>query len=128
MAENTTTTGLVATTPRHLVTGDGLPITSFRLAATNRRLDRATGEYVDGDVNWFTITCFEELAINVAASVEKGNRIVVTGILRIRDWSDGTNAGTSVEIEADAIGHDLSWGTAVFTRTVLNRKRETAEV
>lgn len=133
MAENTTTTGLVATTPRHIVTADGLPITSFRLAATNRRFDRATGKYVDGETNWFTITCFDDLAVNVSASIGKGDRIIVTGILRIRDWDNGERAGTSVEIEADALGHDLSWGTSTFIRTVMVRKtsereKETVEV
>lgn len=113
------TTGLVATTPRHLVTQDGLPITSFRLACSTRRYDTATSRWIDGETNWYTVTAFHSLAINSAGSVNKGDRIVVTGKLRIRDWDNGERAGTSVEIEADAIGHDLSWGTSVFNRTVL---------
>ena len=40
MTDTITLTGLVATTPRHLVTSEGLPITSFRLASTQRRYDR----------------------------------------------------------------------------------------
>jgi single-strand DNA-binding protein len=44
--------------------------------------------------------------------------------LRVRDWDNGERAGTSVEIEAESIGHDLSWGSAVFTRTVLVRETE----
>jgi single-strand DNA-binding protein len=127
MAENITTAGLVATTPRYLVTADGLPITSFRLATTSRKFDARTGEWVDGEANWYTVTAFHDLAINAASSIEKGHRIVVQGAVRVRDWDNGERSGTSVEIEAEVIGHDLSWGTAVFTRTVLTRRVEKPE-
>jgi single-strand DNA-binding protein len=116
--ETTTITGLVATTPRHLITKDGLPITSFRLASSNRRFDRASMEWVDGETNWYTITSYRTLAINTIASIGKGDRIVVSGNLRIRDWDNGERTGTSVELEASNIGHDLAWGTSAFTRTV----------
>ncbi len=116
--ETTTITGLVATTPRHLITKDGLPITSFRLASSNRRFDRGSMEWVDGETNWYTITSYRTLAINTIASIGKGDRIVVSGNLRIRDWDNGERTGTSVELEASNIGHDLAWGTTAFTRTV----------
>lgn len=112
-----TVTGLVATTPRHLVTSEGLPITSFRLASTQRRYDRGTQTWIDGETNWYTVTSFRQLAINVVASVTKGQRVVLTGTLRIRDWESGDRAGTTVEIDAEHIGHDLAWGTSVFTRS-----------
>jgi single-strand DNA-binding protein len=122
MSELVTVAGLVATTPRHLVTQDGLPITSFRLAASHRKFDRALNKWIDGETNWFTVTAFRQLAINVAGSISKGERILVTGKLRVRDWDNGERAGTSVEIEADSMGHDLCWGNAAFTRTVLVRE------
>ena len=127
MSENISLTGLVATTPRHLVTQDGLPITSFRLASSSRRFDRAQNRWVDGETNWFTITSSRHLAINSATSVSKGDRILVTGRLRVRDWDNGERAGTSVEIEAESIGHDLVWGSSVFTRTVLQRDNDIAD-
>lgn len=117
-----TVSGLVATTPRHLVTADGLPITSFRLASSNRRFDPVKMAWVDGDTNWYTITSFKTLAINTAGSVNKGDRIFVQGNIRVRDWDNGERSGTSVEIEAIAIGHDLAWGTSNFTRTTLARE------
>lgn len=119
MSDNITVAGLVATTPRHLVTQDGLPITSFRLACSQRRFDRSQNKWMDGETNWFTVTVFRQLAINVATSVNKGDRIMASGRLRVRDWDNGERAGTSVEIEADHVGHDLIWGTSVFSRTVL---------
>jgi single-strand DNA-binding protein len=116
MSDTITVTGFVATVPRHLVTGEGLPITSFRLASTQRRYDRRSGEWVDGETNWYTVTGFRQLAVHAAASVSKGDRVLVTGRLRIRDWSSGDRSGTTVEVEAEGLGHDLAWGTTVFTR------------
>jgi single-strand DNA-binding protein len=79
-------------------------------------------EWKDGETNWFTITAFKQLAINTAEALSKGDRIVLTGSLKVRDWDNGERNGTSVEIEADSIGHDLSWGTSTFKRTVLVRE------
>lgn len=127
MTEQITITGLVATTPRHLVTQDALPITSFRVASSQRRFDRNQNKWVDGETNWYTVTAFRQLAINSAGSINKGDRIVITGKLRIRDWDNGERAGTSVEIEADSMGHDLTWGSSTFTRTVLVREQVPAD-
>lgn len=104
--------GLVATTPRHLITQEGLAITSFRLAEYDSTDPSA-------ETNWFTINAFEQLAVNVAQSVNKGDRVVLTGNLKVRDWDNGERTGTSVEIEADSIGHDIGYGTSVFTRVNL---------
>jgi single-strand DNA-binding protein len=116
MSDTITLTGFVATPPRHLVTGEGSAITSFRLASTQRRYDRRTAEWVDGETNWYTVTGFRNLATHAAASLAKGDRVLVTGRLRIRDWSSGERSGTTIEVEAEALGHDLSWGTTTFTR------------
>jgi single-strand DNA-binding protein len=116
MTDTITLTGFVATVPNHLVTGEGLPITSFRLASTQRRFDRSRNLWVDNGTNWYTVTSFRQLALNANSSIKKGERVIVTGRLRIRDWAAGDKAGTSIEIDADSIGHDLTWGTASFTR------------
>lgn len=118
MTDLITLTGLVATAPRHLVTSEGLPITSFRLASTQRRFDRSQEKWIDGETNWYTITAFRQLALNANASVTKGQRVLVSGRLKIRDWENGERTGTTVEIEADSLGHDLVWGTAAFTRSI----------
>jgi single-strand DNA-binding protein len=124
MSDQYTVTGLVATTPRHLVTQDGLPITSFRLAASLRKYDKQLNRWVDAETNWFTITSFRQLAVNSSVSISKGDRVLVTGRLRVRDWDNGERAGTSVELEAESIGHDLLWGSATFTRTVNLRETD----
>jgi single-strand DNA-binding protein len=120
MSDIITLTGVVATIPRAITTSEGLAITSFRLASTQRRFDRAQEKWVDGDTNWYTVTTFRQLAANAAVSVKKGERVVVTGRLRIRDWESGDKAGTNIDVEAEAIGHDLSWGTAAFSRNTVS--------
>jgi single-strand DNA-binding protein len=97
------------------------------MAASHRRFDRKENKWVDGETNWFTVTAFRQLAINCAGSVSKGERVLVTGKLRVRDWDNGERAGTSVEVEAEALGHDLTWGTATFTRTVLVREPDPSD-
>ena len=104
-----TVQGLVATVPRHIVTQDNIPLTSLRLAA----------QLKDGRCNWYTVNATGQLALNIAASINKGERIIVVGPLYVRDWDNGERAGTSVEIEARTIGHDLTYGTSDFYRTVL---------
>ena len=112
-----TITGLVATTPRVITTEEGLTISSFRLASTRRQFDKDTEKWTDGETNWFTVTCFRQLAKNVAQSLHKGERVIVAGTLRIREWDNGERVGTTVEIEADSAGHDLQLGVTVFTRS-----------
>lgn len=116
MSDMITVAGLIATTPRTLTTSEGLTITSFRLASSQRRFDRTQQKWVDADSNWFTVTAFRQLAVNASRSLDKGQRVVVAGRLRIREWENGERSGITVEIEADAIGQDLSWGTGSWTR------------
>lgn len=118
MSDTITLTGLVATVPRHIVTSEGLAITTFRLASTQRRFDRSQERWVDADTNWYTITSFRQLAIHAAGSLDKGDRVLVTGRLRIREWDSGERKGLNIDVEADAIGHDLMWGTSKFSRSV----------
>ena len=123
--ENITVTGLIATTPRHLLTQDGLPVTQFRLASSTREFDREAGKWVESRTNWYTVTSFKQLAIHASASLSKGDRVIVTGKLVLREFEVADGYGsTAVEIEADAMGHDLSWGSSTFTRTVIAREAD----
>lgn len=117
MTDNVTVAGLVATPIKHTITAEGLEISSFRLASSSRRYDRASQAWVDGETNWFTVTAFRHLAANVNASLDKGHRVVVAGRLRVREWMNGEQRGRDVEIVADALGPDLAWGRAQYTRT-----------
>ncbi|WP_448810251.1 single-stranded DNA-binding protein [Agromyces bauzanensis] len=122
MTDSITVTGVVGSDPRLHVTTQGLAITSFRLASTRRYFDRAKGSWEDGETNWYTVSAFRQLAQNTAASITKGERVVVHGRLRLRAWENGEKSGTAIEIEADAIGHDLTWGTTELTKVRLARE------
>jgi single-strand DNA-binding protein len=123
MSDTLTVTGLIATTPRHIINSEGLEITSFRLASSQRRFDKATQKWLDASTNWYTVTAFRNLAVNAIASLNKGDRIVVVGRLRVRDWQTDDRTGTTVEIEAETLGHDLFWSTAVATRVVVSNAK-----
>jgi single-strand DNA-binding protein len=116
MSDIITLTGIVATTPRHLITSSHVAITSFRLASGQRRFDRAKDAWVDATTNWYSVSTFRQLAFNVASSIHKGDHVIVTGRLRIRDWDKPDRSGTSVDVDADSVGHDLLWCTASAVR------------
>ena len=111
-----TTTGLVATTPRQVVTETGLEVISFRLACSFERVGKADGETYQ-TTNWLTISAYKNLAKNAGLSINKGDRVIVSGDLIVRDWDNGERSGTAVEIDADVIAHDLNYGITKFERT-----------
>lgn len=118
MSELITVRGFVATEVREDKTHNGHAVSSFRLGATERRYIRETNSWEDGETNWFTVACFRSLAKNVAFSVLKGERVIVTGRLKIRNWSmpDG-RSGTTADIDAETVGHDLLLGVTKFKRS-----------
>ncbi|CAA9246841.1 MAG: single-strand binding protein [uncultured Arthrobacter sp.] len=118
MSETITVRGYVATEVRLALTPTGLPIAGFRMCTTERRYDREAGAWVDGHTNWYSVSMFRQLATNASASLKKGDRVVVFGRLKVRPWAteDG-RTGTSVEIDAESVGHDLMWGTAAYRRS-----------
>lgn len=111
-----TVTGIVASDIRNLATSEGLQVTSFRLASRSRRYDRSQQKWVDADTNWYTVACFRQLAVNCHRSLAKGDRVLVSGRLRLRRWSTEEKSGLNVEIEADAVGPDLGWDVCTLAR------------
>lgn len=97
---------------------DGTEVASFRVASTPRVRDRESGRWADGPTSWWGVTCWRGLAGNVAASLRKGERVVVVGRPRTRQWEKDGRSGTSVDVTADVVGHDLAWGTTAFSRVV----------
>jgi single-strand DNA-binding protein len=110
-------TGNLADDPVLKHTNAGLTIASFRVGSGQRRFDHTANAWVDGETNWYAVSAFRSLAEHAHASLKRGDRVVVTGRLRVRNWENGTKRGTSVEIDAESIGHDLLWGTSTFTKT-----------
>lgn len=116
MTDTITVTGNVATIPELKHTPTGVPFTTFRVASAQRRFDRASGAWVEAGTNWYTVSAFRGLAEHTHQSLHKGDRVLLTGRLRLRAWDTGVKQGTSAEIDAEAIGHDLLWGTTRFEK------------
>ena len=96
----------------------GVPVASFRLACTPRRFNRRTESWSDGETQWYTVSCWRGLAENCAKSLRRGDPVVVHGRLQVRPYVNSNDVEVvSFEIDAAHVGHDLSRGTSVFTRT-----------
>lgn len=108
--------GTVATDPRMFETAAHVPVCSFRIANNERRYDRESKTWVDGGTNWFTVSAFRGLAEHARDSFAKGDRVIVSGRLRVRKWETDEKSGLSVDIEADAIGHDVRFGVSTFRK------------
>jgi single-strand DNA-binding protein len=117
MSDYITVRGVLGTEVQRKRTKKGDAVAEFRLASSGDWLNRDTGEWVKGVTNWYTVQAFRGLAENLWRSLSKGDPVVVTGKLKLRQWElqDGRR-GTSPEIDADSIGHDLRRGTAEFIK------------
>lgn len=124
MQDTITLRGRIATEPSERTTPNGVTVVNFRLATTERRFDRAAGQWVDAHTNWYNVAVFGRQATNVLQSTKKGNPLVVLGRQRIRDWSTQERSGTSVDIVADAVGLDLNFGTCAYNKTVSARQAD----
>ncbi|MGB2570244.1 single-stranded DNA-binding protein [Micromonospora citrea] len=113
-----TIVGNVLTAPEwRRTTQSNTLVANFKVASTARRLDRDSGRWVDGNSLRVRVNCWRKLAEGVAASVMVGDPVVVAGRLYTRDWTDDAgNHRTLYELEAIAVGHDLSRGRARFLR------------
>jgi single-strand DNA-binding protein len=113
-----TVVGNVGADPRTRVVAGGQVVTDFRIASTPRKVDRSTDAWSDGETMWFGVSCWRVLAENVAASLKKGDRVVVTGRLRARSWkTEQGEERSNLEIEAQTVGFDLARGKAVQERS-----------
>jgi single-strand DNA-binding protein len=100
----------VAKEPSFTLVGNK-PKATIRVAWSPRYRDRVTGEWKDGSTSFANVECWRNLASNVKASLCKGNAVVVTGRLRVREFEDREGRRRiSVEIDAESIGHNLSSG------------------
>ncbi|MFD9543839.1 single-stranded DNA-binding protein [Streptomyces sp. NPDC060022] len=98
----------------------------FRMAATPRRWDREKQHWADGHTSFYTVWAWRTLASNLAGSVSVGEPLVVHGRLKVREEERDGSWKTSVDIEAVAVGHDLTRGTAAFRRVVRGEPSLTA--
>ena len=111
-----TIVGALGADPEIRFTPSGKAVASFQVAVNRRRKDQ-TGQWVDDGADWHRVQAWGTLAENVAESLTKGTRVVVTGRLESREWQDREgNKRTSWEITAQGVGVDLSFATATVNR------------
>lgn len=113
-----TLTGFVTAEPTlGLTKASKTPVTKIRVGSTPRWLDRGTGEWRDGETSYYNVRCWRKLAENVSASLRKGDMILVRGKFRTRTWVDEQqHTRVELEVEADSVGHDMSFGWSRFNR------------
>ncbi|MFT4305793.1 MAG: single-stranded DNA-binding protein [Microbacterium sp.] len=116
MSETITVVGTVGTIPEQRQVLPGVYVTGFRLASTHRRFDRGKGAWVDAGTSWYDVSVFRALGEHAFRSIRRGERVIVAGALRLRAWETDSAKGVSAELTANAIGHDLLWGTSQFRK------------
>ncbi|MCT2281989.1 single-stranded DNA-binding protein [Micromonospora chalcea] len=115
MAGDTTITviGNLTDDPELRFTPSGAAVAKFRVASTPRFMDKASGEWKDGEPLFLSCTVWRQAAENVAESLQRGARVIVSGRLRQRSYE--TREGekrTVIELEVDEIGPSLRYATA----------------
>ena len=107
--------------PELRFTPSGMAVATFGLAVNRRWQNRQTNEWEEA-VSFFDVTAWQQLAENVAESIQKGTRVLVTGRLDQRSWEtqDGEKR-SKIEIVADEIGPSLRYATA---SVVKNERRD----
>jgi single-strand DNA-binding protein len=115
---NVTIVGNLADDPELRYTQGGLAVVSVRVGSTPRTFNRQTNAWEDGETVWVRCTAWRELAENVAQSLTKGTRVIVTGRLKAPSayQSAAGEARASLELDIDEIGGSLRYATASITR------------
>ncbi|MBA9004079.1 single-stranded DNA-binding protein [Thermomonospora cellulosilytica] len=112
-----TVIGWLAQDPFYTMTANGTPFLALRVGCTPRRYDRQTGQWQDQESMFLTVNCWRSLAENVNASdMRRGEPVIVSGRLRVREYVKDGRLRFSAEVEATTVGHDLSRGSAQFRR------------
>ncbi|MBN9636314.1 single-stranded DNA-binding protein [Mycolicibacterium sp. CBMA 226] len=115
MAGDTTITviGNLTADPELRFTPSGAAVANFTVASTPRMFDRQSNEWKDGEALFLRCNIWREAAENVAESLTRGSRVIVTGRLKQRSFE--TREGekrTVMEVEVDEIGPSLRYATA----------------
>jgi single-strand DNA-binding protein len=113
-----TIVGNLVDDPQLRYTPTGNAVANFRIASTPRFMDRATNEWKDGDSLFLTCNVWRQPAENVAESLQRGMRVIVSGRLRQRSYETKEGEKRTVyEIEVDDVGPSLRNASAKVTKS-----------
>lgn len=85
-------------------------------AAWTPRYKDASGDYVNSPTTWLQVTVFGRLAQNVVQSLHKGDRVLMSGVMRAEEWASDQGPSQVVTFRADNVAPDLTFATAVVTK------------
>lgn len=112
-----TVVGNLVADPEPRVSQAGKSWVTFRIASTPRIRDRQSGDWSDGEPLWLGCRAYGEYADNIAASLSKGQRVIVQGRLTQRSYTDNQGQQrTSLDLEVEEVGPSLRFATAQVTR------------
>ena len=112
-----TIVGNLVNDPELRFTNSGQPVAQFRVASTPRIRDNTTGEWKDGDSLFLTCNVWRQMAENVAESLQRGMRVIVSGRLRQRNYETQQGEKRTVfEVEVDDVGPSLRNASAKVTK------------
>ena len=112
-----TVVGNLVADPELRFTASGQPVATFRIASTPRIRDNATNEWKDGDSLFLTCNVWRQAAENVAESLQRGMRVIVTGRLKQRSYETKEGEKRTVfEVEVDDVGPSLRNASAKVAR------------
>jgi single-strand DNA-binding protein len=112
-----TVTGNLTADPELRFLDSGAALARFTVASTPRTFDKASGQWSDGEPMFLTCTAWRQLAENVANSLDKGTRVVVTGRLKQRHWETPEGEKRSAfGLDVEEVGPSLRFATAKVTR------------
>jgi single-strand DNA-binding protein len=112
-----TIVGNLVADPELRFTASGQPVATFRVASTPRVMDRQTNEWKDGDSLFLTCNVWRQAAENVAESLQRGMRVIVTGRLKQRSYETKEGEKRTVfEVEVDDVGPSLRNASAKVAR------------
>jgi single-strand DNA-binding protein len=116
--------GRLCADPSVFTTRAGAPMTKFRVAQSGRRQVQP-GQWEDTEPSFYDVLAYRSLAANIGVSLKKGHPVTVHGRQRVVQWRrDDGQVFVNVEIEADAVGHDLTFGTTAFAKVGMGRAAE----
>ncbi|GAB3875349.1 hypothetical protein GCM10029964_019300 [Kibdelosporangium lantanae] len=95
---------------------DGTTVADFQLSANERRYDRETNEWITGKSLYLRVKCYRKLAERVAATLARGDAVVVTGRAYTSRYEVDGNQQSSLELEATSIGPDVGLCTVIIER------------
>lgn len=110
--------GNLTADPELRFTPNGAAVANFTVASTPRTFDRQTNEWRDGDSMFINCSVWRQYAENVAESLSKGTRVIVSGRLKARSYETREGEKRTVfEVDVDEVGPALRYATAKVTRT-----------